>query len=287
MDFIHKVLTSMKGMTVIALVGGSGTGKSFRAKLLAQKHNIEALIDDGLLIQDDNILAGHSAKREKTFLGAVRVAVFDDKSHRDELAKAIKKHNLKRILILGTSDKMVSKIAMRLQLPEPSKIIKIEDIASQEDIEKAIRSRHVEGKHVIPVPSLEIKRSYPQIFYDSIVVKLAKKKSPITPNNTRVFEKSVVRPEFSKKGRVTISESALTELVMHCVSEFDSQIIIKKITIKTNSQGYKIVLTTDIPLGTEIAGKVHGLQKYLIENIERFTGIYLEEVNIVVDKIRV
>ena len=287
MDFIHKVLTSMKGMTVIALVGGSGTGKSFRAKLLAQKHNIEALIDDGLLIQDDNILAGHSAKREKTFLGAVRVAVFDDKAHRDELAKAIKKHNLKRILILGTSDKMVNKIAMRLQLPEPSKIIKIEDIASQEDIEKAIRSRHVEGKHVIPVPSIEIKRSYPQIFYDSIVVKLAKKKSPITPNNTRVFEKSVVRPEFSQKGRVTITESALSQIVMHCVSEFDKQIIIKKITIKINSQGYKIVLTTDIPFGSELAGKVHNLQKYLIENIERFTGIYLEEVNIVVDKIRV
>lgn len=271
----------------MALVGGSGTGKSFRAKLLAQKHNIEAIIDDGLLIQDDKILAGHSAKREKTFLAAVRVAVFDDKAHRDEIAKAFKRHNLKRVLILGTSDKMVNKIATRLQLPAPSKIIKIEDISSQEDIEKAIRSRHVEGKHVIPVPSLEVKRNYPQIFYDSIVVKLAKKKKAITPNNTRVFEKSVVRPEFSQKGRVAISEAALSQMVMHCVKEFDEEITIKKITIKTNSQGYKIVLTTDMPFGTQLAGKIHSLQKYLIENIERFTGIYLEEVNIVVDKIRV
>ncbi len=287
MSFFQQILTSMKGITVFALVGGSGTGKSFRAKLLAQKYNIEALIDDGLLIQDDKILAGHSAKREKTFLAAVRVAVFDDKSHRDEIAKAIKKYNLKRILILGTSEKMVNKIANRIQMPEPTKIIKIEDIASKEDIEKAIRSRHVEGKHVIPVPSLEIKRSYPQIFYDSIVVKLAKKTKLITPNNTRVFEKSVVRPEFSQKGRVSISESALSQMVMHCVSEFDTQIIIKKITIKTTSQGYKIILTTDIPFGSELAGKIHNLQKYLIENIERFTGIYLEEVNIVVDKIRV
>ncbi len=276
----------MKGVTVMALVGGSGTGKSFRAKLLAQKHNIEAIIDDGLLIQEDKILAGHSAKREKTFLAAVRVAVFDDKAHRDEIAKAFKRHNLKRILILGTSDKMVNKIAIRLQLPAPSKIIKIEDIASQDDIEKAIRSRNIEGKHVIPVPSLEVKRNYPQIFYDSIVVKLAKKAKAITPNNTRVFEKSVVRPEFSQKGRVAISETALTQMVMHCVSEYDKEITIKKITIKTNSQGYKIVLTTDMPFGTELAGKIHSLQKYLIENIERFTGIYLEEVNIVVDKIR-
>ncbi len=269
----------------MALVGGSGTGKSFRAKLLAQKHNVDALIDDGLLIQDDKILAGHSAKREKSFLAAVRVAVFDNKEHRDAVARAIKKHNFKRILILGTSDKMVNKIAMRIQLPVPTKIIRIEDIASQEDIERAIRSRHVEGKHVIPVPSLEIKRSYPQIFYDSIRVKLAKKTPVITPNNTKVFEKSVVRPEFSKKGRVSISETALSQMVMHCVSEFDAEVDIKKITIKTNTQGYKIIITTDVPFGTQLAGKIHSLQKYIIENIEHFTGIYIEEVNIIVDKI--
>ncbi len=285
MKLVNNLLSFFKGVTVLALVGSSGTGKSFRAKLLAQKHNIDAIIDDGLLIQDDKILAGHSAKREKTFLAAVRVAVFDSKSHRDEIARAINKKGLKRFLILGTSDKMVGKIAMRLQLPVPSKIIRIEDIASQEDIEKAIRSRNVEGKHVIPVPSLEIKRSYPQIFYDSIRVKLAKKTPIITPNNTKVFEKSVVRPEFSKKGRVSISEAALSQMVMHCVSEFDDEVNIKKITIKTNSQGYKIIITTDVPFGTQLAGKIHSLQKYVIENIERFTGIYIEEVNIVVDKI--
>ncbi len=285
MEVINNIVALFKGFTVMALVGGSGTGKSFRAKLLAQKNNIDAIIDDGLLIQDDKILAGHSAKREKTFLAAVRVAVFDDKSHRDEIARAIKKHNLKRVLILGTSDKMVNKIAMRIQLPVPSKIVRIEDIASKEDIERAIRSRHVEGKHVIPVPSLEIKRSYPQIFYDTVRVKLAKKLPVISPNNTKVYEKSVVRPEFSKKGRVSISEAALSQMVMHCVSEFDAEVNIKKITIKTNSQGYKIIITTDVPFGTQLAGKIHSLQKYVIENIEHFTGIYIEEVNIIVDKI--
>ncbi len=287
MKLFNNLLSFFQGITVMALVGSSGTGKSFRAKLLAQKHDVDGIIDDGLLIQDDKILAGHSAKREKTFLAAVRVAVFDDKAHRDEIAKAIKKHNLKRILILGTSDKMVGKIAMRIQVPVPSKIIRIEDIASQEDIERAIRSRTIEGKHVIPVPSLEIKRSYPQIFYDSIRVKIAKKLNlpVIGPSNSKVFEKSVVRPEFSKKGRVSISESALSQMVMHCVSEFDAEVDIKKITIKTNSQGYKIIITTDVPFGTQLAGKIHSLQKYVIENIERFTGIYIEEVNIIVDKV--
>ncbi|MFC2288915.1 MAG: hypothetical protein ACTTIU_07870 [Treponema lecithinolyticum] len=284
MKLFDEVLALFKGITVFALVGASGTGKSFRSKLLAQKYDINAIIDDGLLIQDDKILAGHSAKREKTFLAAVRAAVFDDKEHRDQIARALKKQSIKRLLILGTSEKMVQKIAMRLQLPPPSKIIKIEDIATQDEIDFAIRSRHIEGKHVIPVPALEIKRSYPQIFYDAIRVKLARKEK-ISGNNTKVYEKSVVRPEFSKKGRVTISEAALTQMVMHCVSEFDSEIKIKKLTIKTDAHGYKLIITTDVPFGTQLAGKIHNLQKYVIENLERYTGILIESVNIIVDKI--
>ena len=284
MKLFDEVLALFKGITVFALVGASGTGKSFRSKLLAQKYDINAIIDDGLLIQDDKILAGHSANREKTFLAAVRAAVFDDKEHRDQIARALKKQSIKRLLILGTSEKMVQKIAMRLQLPPPSKIIKIEDIATQDEIDFAIRSRHIEGKHVIPVPALEIKRSYPQIFYDAIRVKLARKEK-ISGNNTKVYEKSVVRPEFSKKGRVTISEAALTQMVMHCVSEFDSEIKIKKLTIKTDAHGYKLIITTDVPFGTQLAGKIHNLQKYVIENLERYTGILIESVSIIVDKI--
>ena len=284
MKVLDDIFALFTGITVFALVGASGTGKSFRAKLLAQKYDIGAIIDDGLLIQDDKILAGHSAKREKTFLAAVRTAVFDDKEHRDEIARALKKQNIRRLLILGTSEKMVRKIAARLQIPQPGKIIKIEDIATQDEIDFAIRSRRIEGKHVIPVPALEIKRSYPQIFYDSIRIKLFRKERP-SGADMKVYEKSVVRPEFSKKGRVSISEAALTQMVMHCVSEFDPEIKIKKLTIKTDAHGYKLVITTDVPFGTELAGKIHNLQKYVIENIERYTGILIESVNIIVDKI--
>ena len=74
-------------------------------------------------------------------MGAVRVALFDDKEHRDQVAKAWKKAHIKKLLILGTSEKMVMKIATRLQLPQPQKIIHIEEIASREEIEKAIKSQ--------------------------------------------------------------------------------------------------------------------------------------------------
>ena len=221
--------------------------------------------EDGLLIQNDKILAGHSAKREKTYMGAVRVALFDDKEHRDEIARALKKAHIKKILILGTSEKMVLKIAMRLQLPQPQKIIRIEDIATREEIEKAIKSRQVEGKHVIPVPSIEIKRNYPQIFSNSIKVFFRKNKlfTKKDQNDGKLFEKSIVQPEFSKKGRIEISEAALTQMVMHCVSECDEAVRVKKMTIKTDSR------TTGSPEATSST-------RHTLSSIHHFTECLLQ-----------
>lgn len=282
---IFDFLKSFNNITVFALVGPSGTGKSFRAKLLADKYSLEAIIDDGLLIQNDKILAGQSAKREKTYMGAVRVALFDDKGHRDQVAKVLQKMHIKKILILGTSEKMVQKIAMRLQLPAPSKIIKIEDIATKEEIEKAQRNRLIEGKHVIPVPALEIKHNYPKIFYDRVRIALKGGKKKAVGETGKVYEKTVVRPEFSKKGRLEISEAAITQMVMHCVAEFDNQIRVKKLKIKTDARGYRLILTIDVPFGTQLTGKIHNLQKYIIDNVEKYTGILIEEVSIIIDKI--
>ncbi len=275
-----------RGVQVYALVGESGTGKSFRAKLLSQKYGIKALIDDGLLIQDDKILAGKSAKHEKTYMGAVRVALFDDKEHRDQVARVLQKNKTKSILLIGTSEKMVQKIALRLQLPPPQKIIKIEEIASREEIEKAIRSRQIEGKHVIPVPAIEVKRSYPRIFYKSIREFLSKRKVRISgKKEATLSEKSIVTPEFSKRGRIEISEAALSQMTLHCVCEFDKEIRVKKLTIRTDSHGYRLIITVDVPFGKQLTGLIHNLQQYIIDNIERFTGILVEEVSIIIDKI--
>lgn len=285
-EFFNQLLQNFKPITVYALVGESGTGKSFRSKLLAEEYSIHAIIDDGLLIIDEKIIAGHTAKREKTYMGAVRAALFDDKEQRDEVVKAFRKSHLKKILLLGTSEKMVSKIATRLQLPQPQKIIKIEDISTTEDIQKAIKSRQVEGKHVIPVPSIEVQKSYPQIFSNSIHDFFNKKNIfKKSMNKGKMIEKSIVQPEFSKKGRIEISEAALTQMVMHCVQECSPDVKIKKILIKTNNRGYKLIVTIDVPFGTQLTGKVHKLQQYIIDKIETFTGILIEEVSIVIDKI--
>jgi adenylate kinase family enzyme len=282
----EKFFFSLRRIRTYALIGESGTGKSFRAKLVAQKYGIVFIIDDGLLIRDNRILAGHSAKKEKTFMAAVKAALFDDKASREEMTRKLKSEKFKRILILGTSEKMVFKIAQRLELPPPVRIIHIEDIASQEDIERAIRTRKIEGKHVIPVPSIEVKRSYPHIFYDAIRI-FKRRRLPETLGSTpQVHEKSLVRPEYSKRGKVIISEAALSQMVIHCVDEYNEEILIKKISVKDDTAGYRLVITIDVPYGTQLGGNIHALQQYIIDNIERYTGILIEEVNIIIDKIR-
>lgn len=286
-NFLKNLFHNEKKCSVYALVGESGTGKSFRAKLQAEKYGINAIIDDGLLIGNDKILAGHSAKREKTYMGAVRVALFDAKEHRDDVAKALRKNRIKKILILGTSEKMVGKIAMRLQLPAPEKFIHIEEISTREEIEKAIKSRQIEGKHVIPVPSAEIQTNYPQIFSNTVKIfsrnkRFFKKKEK---NDGKLFEKSIVQPEFSKKVRIEISEAAITQMVMRSVSEHDALIRVKKLIIRTDNRGYKLLLTIDVPFDTALTSKINKLQKYVIDKIESLSGILIEEVNVIIDKI--
>jgi uncharacterized alkaline shock family protein YloU len=283
MRFFNSLFWLIRGVRVYALVGSTGTGKSFRAKLVAQKYGIEMIIDDGLLIRDDQIIAGKSAKKEALYLGAVKTALFHEKPHRDEVAKALQRDKFRKILVIGTSEKMVLRICERLQIPQPFKVIKIEDIATKEEIEKAMQSRQIEGKHVIPVPALEIRRNYPSIFYDSVRVFL-RRSFGSGASLPKIYEKAVVRPEYTKRGRVAISEAALSQMVVHCVDEFDDSVRVRKLNVRADSQGYRITIVLEVPFGTKLASNAHALQEYIVENIERFTGILIEEVNIVIDR---
>ncbi|MDR0637819.1 MAG: hypothetical protein LBG27_02770 [Spirochaetaceae bacterium] len=274
---------------VYALVGESGTGKSFHAKLVAQKYRISLIIDDGLLIKDNRIIAGRSAKEEKSYMAAVRMALFDGEEQRQEVAARLAIEKFRKILVLGTSDKMISKIIGQLGLPKPGKFIRIEDIASRDEIESALRARRIEGKHVIPAPQTEVKRSYSDIFFDAIRVR-KKKFGPQSIVVTPIHEKSLVRPLYSRRERVKISEIALSQMALLSINVYDADIKVKQISVKnaegemSANHGYQLVLLVDLPDNRELGGLITSLQHYVIEDIERFTGILIEEVNIVVDK---
>ena len=182
----------------LALVGKSGTGKSHRARQVAQRFAVDLIIDDGLLIRGQSILAGRSAKREKGILSAIKTAVFANPDQITDVKRALAQESYSRILIIGTSDKMIMRIARTLELLPIHRIVRIEEVSTRVEIETALRVRAEQGKHIIPVPGVAIKRSYPHIFFESVKI-LLKGKKGLRRTEGKVVEKTVVRPEYGRR----------------------------------------------------------------------------------------
>ena len=182
---------------VFALVGKSGTGKSHQARQVARRFRIDLIIDDGLLIRGQKIVAGRSAKREKGILSAIKTAVFANPDQIAEVRQALAAESFGRILIIGTSRKMVQKIATTLDLLPIHRFIGIEEVSTREEIKRALRVRAEEGKHIIPVPGVEIKRNYPHIFFESVKI-LLKAGKGLRRSEDEIVEKTVVRPEYGR-----------------------------------------------------------------------------------------
>ncbi|MFC2821468.1 MAG: hypothetical protein ACFN3H_01670 [Spirochaetales bacterium] len=273
-------LTNLKHQTVkvYALVGRSGTGKSFRAQLVADKYHIPLIVDDGLLIRNDKIVAGKSAKQESNFLTAVKRALFQDTEHLKEVLNALHTERYSKILIIGTSEKMISKIALRLNLPEPAQIIHIEDIATKDEIDTAMRVRYSEGKHVIPVSPLQITRNYPTIVYDSIRVGL-QKRFPFLSfwKKNQTVEKTLVCPEFSKQEETSISEAAITQMISHCLNEYEATMKVEKVTYAHGNEGYDLDINIRTPISISALMKAE-FEEYIADSLEKYGGILIHKV---------
>lgn len=269
-------------MDVIAFVGPPGTGKSDRAIVVAHKNKAECIIDDGILIYDNRIVAGASAKKEESRLKAVRRAIFLDKKQSKDVIDTLEKINPSRILILGTSERMVNMITKQLKLDLPFKYIHIEDIARPEEIKKANEARYKEGKHVIPVPTVELKPYFRGYLVDPLRFLRNRKKS----NSPRVKseERSVVRPVFSYYGKLSFSDRVIEKLVKYAVKPLPYLEINKVNSEKSKEQINGLVLYLDVSMRKqnpdEMKKIVHKMRDNIQKEIEYTTGMSLETVKL-------
>jgi Uncharacterized protein conserved in bacteria len=274
-------------MDTIALVGPSGTGKSHRALIVAHEYNVDTIIDDGLLIKDSKIVAGYSAKKEPSKIRAVKRAIFMEPDHSREVREAISKVKPKRILILGTSKNMVEKIIDVLGLPPISKLIRIEDIATKTEIAKARESRLKEGKHIIPVPTIELKPHFSGYLIDPLEIFF---KKPRSKQRRKLGEKSIVRPTFSYYGKLLISDAAIAAIVDYVATSDGGITKTGQITIKNShdrEKGISISLDVIIKYGQFIWQVVHDAQIHIKQVVEYMTGMVVREVNIAVKRLSI
>ena len=268
-------------MDVIALVGPSGTGKSHRALKVSQEHHADAIIDDGILIKDGKIVGGHSAKQEKSKIMAVRRAIFVLPGHAEEVRAAIDEAQPHRILIIGTSENMVQKIAKKLQLPPIAKVIHIEDIASLDEMAEARYHRLKEGKHIIPVPTIELKPHFSGYLIDPLQSLFKRSRT----KRRRLGEKSIVRPVFSYYGKLVIDDSAIQSIVANVVKAKDFVNKIGSIRVKhlfrgNEDCGLDISFEIVLSYGNHIPTLIAQTQKRVREAVEFMTGMIVHEINI-------
>lgn len=271
-------------MEVYALVGGSGTGKSHRASVVARERNIELIIDDGLLIRDSHIVAGKSAKREDTIIAAVRRAIFSDEFHRLMVTDALKKEDPNSILVLGTSREMISKICSQLDLPQPQEWIKIEDIATPAEIKRAKRLRRVNGTHVIPAPTVEVKKTFSGYLIDPLRIF---HRSVRSQQSQDIIEKSVVRPTYSSLGKFYIADVVIRSIVEKTVHEVEGITEVVRVLVESSSDGVYLQVDVSVRYGTKIMNVLAEAQKRAAEIVEQMTALNVLSIDIVAKRVSI
>lgn len=266
-----------------AFVGPSGTGKSYRAQMVAGEYDIHYIIDDGLFIKDNEVIAGDSAKKAPTKIETVKHALFLTDEEKQDIKKAIKKYKPDSILILGTSDNMVEKIAENLGLPKIEKTIYINEIATKEEMETAKRIRTTEGKHVIPVPTFEIKKDFSGYILDPLQIFKTKGRG-VKPY---ISEKSIIRPTFSYLGNFTISDAVFRQIIEYLASKTDFIYKILKTRVDNMPEGPSIYMEVIVYFGFDLVKSLSSFKEKAKKEIERLTTMNVQKITIVAKGIKI
>ena len=265
-----------KKIKIVAFVGPSGTGKSHRAQMVAKNKGIEYIIDDAVLIHQNRLIAGTSAKRANTKIEAVKRALFSFEGQVEEMKAAIKSKKPEAILILGTSDDMIQKIIKNLELPEVSETVYIEDVSSPQEIALARSVRMSEGKHVIPVPTFEIKKDFSGYLLDPLQIFRWKGKGT-APFMT---EKSIIRPTFSYLGNYTISDNVLRAIITYVSKDVAGIYKIQKIKIENYPDGMVAYIEVILEYGHNLPEIMKELKEKAKKEIDRLTAMNVLDIQI-------
>lgn len=279
MLFSHKV-------KAYAFVGPSGTGKSYRAQMVAGEQGIKYIIDDGLLVSENEVLAGISAKKATTKVETVRNAVFYNENKRKEMQAAIKKYKPDKILILGTSDEMVSKIADSLGIGPILGTTYITDVATPEEMEMAKNIRVTQGKHVIPVPTFAIKKDFSGYLLDPLQIFKSKGKG----NKPYIAEKSIIRPTFSYLGNFEISDTVLKQIIELKAENIESIYKIHRSIIKKHEgadDGIYIYIEAILEYGYNVSEALQKLKIGIVKDIEYLTSMNVLSTEIIAKGVHV
>ena len=150
--------------------------------------------------------------------------------------------------------------------------IYIEDITTEDERSEAKTQRENYGKHVIPAPALELKRSFAGYFLDS----LGLFKGRFRHQN----EKTVVRPSFSYIGEYVLSEKVISDIVK-LVAEEDKAISgVIMVTQDPSPGNYVVNAAVRITSACSLWDDMQRFQQKVKDAVEQMTAFNVAEVNV-------
>lgn len=291
MENINAELSSklklLREIEVYAFVGPAGTGKSQRATHVARQFGIDLIIDDGLVVSRGRIMAGKSAKSEINMVRAIRRAIFEYEQHRDEVIKYLETRAPCKLMILATSNAMIDKIVNKLGLNSPVKIINIADVASQDEIDAALRERREKKQHVVPVARTQIQRNFAGKLVSQIR-DLFKGRDKTAGNALSGDENknTIVKPPFSFDGKVVISTDAILAMCRRLIETSEHVQNIHELELEPEDDSMDINMILDFKLGSKSALEIARLlQRKIKMGLSYFTGMDVKKVNISVKEV--
>ncbi len=237
----------------------------------------------GLLIKDNEVIAGESAKKASTKVATVKHALFYEDDEKEAIIKALKKYKPESILILGTSDGMVKKIAENLGLPEIIETTYINDVATEQEMETARRIRVTEGKHVIPVPTFQIKKDFSGYLLDPLQIFKSKGKG----QKPYISEKSIIRPTFSYMGNFTISDLVFRQILEYLAVNTKAIHKILKARVDNYGEGVRLYIEVTIVYGYNVVDGLKNFKEKAKKEIEKLTAMNVVELEVVAKNIYV
>lgn len=258
-------------MDIYSFSGPSGTGKSSFALEFAYQHQIEAIIDDGLLIINGDVKAGTSAKFEKIMIKAVKRAIFTDDAHAEDVKAALIEFQPNKLLIMGTSDKMTKLIAERLEVGEIQEFYHIDQYRTAKQMKMARFIRKTEGKHIMPVPVVQVEQN----FFKRLVMKGYE---IFSTKREKIGETTIVQPDFHNELVIFQKQDFIQQIKKSC-EESNAVVEVHKIHFSLYPlPKVRVFITLNREVSLDLITNVQTLQHQLNEDFNESFELEFEEI---------
>jgi Uncharacterized protein conserved in bacteria len=153
--------------------------------------------------------------------------------------------------------------------------VHIEDITTDEEREAARKQRQEMGKHIIPVPTLQLKREFSGYFLDPLRIIRGWR-----GGKASVSEKTVVRPTYSYMGEYSISDKVIGDVIYYLGRKTDGVDSVTKVSIENNTEGMRITISLICRFGFRVTEVAKELQRTVSKSVGTMTAFHVKSVDI-------